>query len=73
MIHFSQNCKLTFNKKGGNKLRMNKLRVIKARVSCVFVTIPYGVPRQVCYWIVSIPDLCLPGVMINRKNDVEKL
>ena len=28
--------------------------------SCVFVTFPYGVPGQVWYLIVSIPDLCLP-------------
>ena len=27
--------------------------------SCVFVTFPYGVPGQVWYLIVSIPDLCL--------------
>ena len=26
----------------------------------VFVTFPYGVPGQVWYLIVSIPDLCLP-------------
>ena len=29
-------------------------------LSCVFVTFPYCVPGQVWYWIVSIPDLCLP-------------
>ena len=28
--------------------------------SCVFVTFPNCVPGQVWYWIVSIPDLCLP-------------
>ena len=28
--------------------------------SCVLVTFPYGVPGQVWYLIVSIPDLCLP-------------
>ena len=28
--------------------------------SCVYVTFPYGVPGQVWYLIVSIPDLCLP-------------
>ena len=27
--------------------------------SCVFVTYPYGVPEQVWYLIMSIPDLCL--------------
>ena len=27
--------------------------------SCVFVTFPYGVPGQVLYLIVSIPDLCV--------------
>ena len=27
--------------------------------SCGFVTFPYGVPDQVLYLIVSIPDLCL--------------
>ena len=27
--------------------------------SCVFVTFPYGVPGQVRYLIVLIPDLCL--------------
>ena len=26
---------------------------------CIFVTFPYGVPGQVWYMIVSIPDLCL--------------
>ena len=26
---------------------------------CVFVTFPYGVPGQMWYKIVSIPDLCL--------------
>ena len=28
--------------------------------SCVFVTVPYGVPGQVWYLIVLIPDFCLP-------------
>ena len=28
--------------------------------SHVFVTFPYGVPGQVWYFIVSIPDICLP-------------
>ena len=28
--------------------------------SCAFATFPYGVPGQVLYLIVSIPDPCLP-------------
>ena len=28
--------------------------------SCIFVTFQYGVLGQVCYLLVSIPDLCLP-------------
>ena len=28
--------------------------------SCVFVTVPYGVPGHVWYLIVSVPDVCLP-------------
>ena len=38
--------------------------------SCVFVTFPYGVLGQVCYFIISIPDRCLlpyfyvnPGIL----------
>ena len=27
-------------------------------ISCVFVTFPCGILGQVCYLIVSIPDLC---------------
>ena len=27
---------------------------------CAIATVPYGVPGQVWYLIVSIPDLCLP-------------
>ena len=26
--------------------------------NCDFVTFPYGIPGQVWYWIVLIPDLC---------------
>ena len=35
------------------------LALLYVRVSCVFVTFPYGVLGQVWYFIVSIPDLCL--------------
>ena len=34
--------------------------------SCVCVTFPYGVPSQVWYLIVSIPDLCLPFYLDHR-------
>ena len=35
------------------------LALLFVLLSCVFVTFPYGVPGQVLYLIVSIPDLCL--------------
>ena len=34
-------------------------KAIHAMFSCVFVIFPHGVPGQVWYLIVSIPDICL--------------
>ena len=39
--------------------KADPLALLFVMFSCVFVTFPYGVPGQVWYWIVWIPDLCL--------------
>ena len=39
--------------------RADQLALLCVMFSCVFVTFPYGVPGQVWYLIISIPDLCL--------------
>ena len=39
--------------------RADLLALLCVMFSCVFVTFPYGVPCQVWYLTVSIPDLCL--------------
>ena len=40
------------------------LALLYVMFSCVFVAFPYGVLGQVCYFIVSIPDLCLLALNI---------
>ena len=40
--------------------RADLLALLCVVFSCAFVTFPYGVPFQVWYLIVYIPDLCLP-------------
>ena len=40
--------------------RAHDLALLCVVFSCAFVTFPYGVPGQVLYFIVSIPDICLP-------------
>ena len=37
--------------------------------SCILVTLPYGVPGQVCFLIVSIPDLCIPLCVSHLSKD----
>ena len=37
----------------------DQLAILNVMFYCVFVTFPCGVLGQVCYLIVSIPDLCL--------------
>ena len=39
--------------------RADLLTLLCVMFPCVFVTFPYGVPGQVWYLIVTIPDLCL--------------
>ena len=39
--------------------RADLLALLYVMLSCVFVTFPYGVPGQVWYLVVSIPDLCI--------------
>ena len=39
--------------------RADLLVLLYVIFSCIFVTFRYGVLGQVCYWIVSIPNLCL--------------
>ena len=39
--------------------RADLFALLYVMFSCVFVTFSYGVLGQVCYLIVSIPDLCL--------------
>ena len=40
--------------------RADLLTLLCVVCSYVFVTFPYGVPGQVGFLVVSIPDLCLP-------------
>ena len=40
--------------------------------SCVFVTFPYGVLKQVSDLIISIPDLCLLFYYDCANNNVER-
>ena len=39
--------------------RANLLALLYVMFSCVFVTVPCGLPDQEWYLIVLIPDLCL--------------
>ena len=40
--------------------RADLLALLCVVFSCVFITFPDGVPGQLWYSILSIPDLCLP-------------
>ena len=51
--------------------RADLLALLCVMFSCVFVTFPYGVPSQVWYWIVLIPDLCL--IYFNKKIDINEI
>ena len=42
--------------------------VTTVMLSCLNVTFPYGVLRQVWYLIVSIPDLCLLPYFVNIRE-----
>ena len=46
--------------------RADILALLFVMFPCVFVDFPYGVPGQVWYLIVSIPDLCLPRYSCNH-------
>ena len=48
--------------------RADLLALLGVVSSCVSVIFPFGVPGQVWYLIVSIPDLCLP-LYFNFEND----
>ena len=47
--------------------RADLLALLCVMFSCVFVTLPYGVPGQVWYLILSIPDLCLFSYFAKKK------
>ena len=49
--------------------RADLFAVLCVVFSCVFVTFPYGVPDQVWYLIVSLPDLCHPLYFTTRHAD----
>ena len=42
--------------------------VIVCGVYCDFVTFPFGIPGQVWYMIVSIPDPCCHSYFVALKN-----
>ena len=39
--------------------RVDFLALLYVIFSCVYVTFPYGILGQVCYFIVSVPELCV--------------
>ena len=46
--------------------KANLLAIMYVMFYCVFVTFPCGVPGQVWYLIVSIPDICLLPYFYNK-------
>ena len=50
--------------------RADLLALLNVMVSCVFVTLLFGVLGQVWYLIVSIPDLCLLPLLL-IKYDID--
>ena len=50
--------------------RSDLLAFLYVMFSCIFVTFLYGVLGQVCYLIVSIPDLCLLSTLVSIKRTV---
>ena len=56
----------------GKRERADLLALV-CDVYCDFVTFPFGIPGQVWYWIVSIPDpCCLSYFVINWKKRLRK-
>ena len=50
--------------------RVDLLALLCDVFSCIFFTFPYGVLCQVCYLIVSIPDLSLSTYIVYNEVDV---
>ena len=48
--------------------RANLLAFLYVMFSCVFVTFPCGVLGQVCYLVVSIPNLCLLSYFVESRG-----
>ena len=50
---------------------MTDLLALVGDVYCIFVTFPCGILGQLCYLIVSCPDLCSLSYFVNQTNNLE--